>query len=195
MRSLRRRTVIIMVKEPRPGRVKTRLGRDIGMVNAAWWYRHQTRTLLQRLHDLRWDILLAVAPDKARSSRVWPLDLPRVPQGPGDLGVRMVRTLATKRGPTLLIGSDIPAVRKTHIARAFKELRPGGSVVGPATDGGYWLVGLDHPRHQHPNLFKDVRWSSEHTLGDTLKNLPHPVGLADTLRDVDHAADLQFSSW
>ena len=56
-----RRTLVIMVKEPRPGRVKTRLGRDIGMVGAAWWFRHQTRSLIRRLRDPRWQIVLAVA--------------------------------------------------------------------------------------------------------------------------------------
>ena len=54
-----------MVKEPRPGRVKTRLGRNIGMTAAAWWFRHQTARLLRRLRDPRWQIVLAVAPDRA----------------------------------------------------------------------------------------------------------------------------------
>jgi glycosyltransferase A (GT-A) superfamily protein (DUF2064 family) len=57
-------TLIIMVKAPRPGRVKTRLGRGIGMGAAAWWYRHQTRTLIRRLRDPRWQIVLAVSPDR-----------------------------------------------------------------------------------------------------------------------------------
>ncbi len=58
-----RRRLVVMVKAPRPGRVKTRLGRQIGMVPAAWWMRHQTTRLLRRLRDPRWDIWLAVAPD------------------------------------------------------------------------------------------------------------------------------------
>ena len=92
---MRRRTLIVMVREPRPGRVKTRLGREIGMTAAAWWYRHQTRRLLSRLRDPRWTLLLAVSPDaQGLASRVWPLDLPRLPQGRGDLGQRMARVLA-----------------------------------------------------------------------------------------------------
>jgi len=182
-----------MVKEPRPGRVKTRLGRDIGMTTAAWWYRHQTRALLRRLRDPRWQIVLAVAPDReGLQSRVWPAHVPRLPQGSGDLGQRMARALAVTPGPTLLIGSDIPGVRRRHIARAFEGLHPGGSVIGPAPDGGYWLVGLDHPK-RIPGLFKDVRWSTEHTLPDTLKGLPYPIAKADTLIDVDEAGDLPSS--
>ena len=180
-----------MVKEPRPGRVKTRLGRDIGIVNAAWWYRHQTRALLRRLRDPRWQILVAVSPDhEGLKSRIWPVHLPRIPQGKGDLGTRMARALSATPGPTLLIGSDIPGVQNEHIARAFKRLPSNGSIIGPATDGGYWLVGLAHPRRPYPKIFKNVSWSSPLTLENTLPGLPQPVAVADTLKDVDEARDL-----
>ena len=53
----------IMLKEPRVGRVKTRLGRDIGAVAATWWFRHQVQRVLRELEDPRWDLTLAVAPD------------------------------------------------------------------------------------------------------------------------------------
>ncbi len=181
-----------MVKEPRPGRVKTRLGRDIGMVSAAAWYRQQTRSLLRRLRDPRWSVLLSVAPDKSVASRVWPMDLPRIAQGRGDLGVRMARALAQTQGPTLLIGSDIPGVRPAHIAQAFSRLRSGGSIIGPATDGGYWLVGIDHPHRRKPKLFKNVRWSGPSTLKETVNTLPLPVSYAETLQDVDTRHDLHL---
>ncbi|MEO0829992.1 MAG: DUF2064 domain-containing protein, partial [Pseudomonadota bacterium] len=118
-----------MVKEPRPGRVKTRLGRSIGMTDAAWWYRHQTARLLRRLHDPRWDIVLAVAPDReGMASRIWPPHLARWPQGRGDLGRRMARALAATRGPSVLIGSDIPGITRHHIACAFHALGKAPSV-------------------------------------------------------------------
>ncbi|MEO0359106.1 MAG: hypothetical protein AAF386_12620, partial [Pseudomonadota bacterium] len=70
--------LIIMVKEPRPGRVKTRLGKDIGMTAAAWWFRHQTRRVIRRLDDPRWSLTLAVAPDvEGYQSRIWPNHIPR----------------------------------------------------------------------------------------------------------------------
>ena len=68
-----RPTLIVMVKEPRAGRVKTRLGKDIGLTASAWWFRHQVKRLLRRIDDPRWNVVLAVAPDRAGMlSRVWP---------------------------------------------------------------------------------------------------------------------------
>jgi rSAM/selenodomain-associated transferase 1 len=179
-----------MVKEPRAGRVKTRLGRQIGMTQAAWWYRHQTRRLLRRLRDPRWSLVLSIAPDTALRSRAFP-DLARMPQGPGDLGERMARALRTFHGPTILIGSDIPGVTRTHIAQAFRLLGQAPSVLGPTPDGGFWLVGLRHPSRAPAKLFENVRWSHPKTRKDTLKTLPHPVATAADLRDVDSAKDLR----
>lgn len=186
------RTLVIMLKLPKPGRVKTRLGRDLGMVGAAWWFRHQTARLLRRLRDPRWRIVLAVSPDIAVSSRVWPADLPRTPQGGGDLGQRMARILgAMPPGPVCLIGADIPDISRAHIARAFASLGDHDAVFGPAFDGGYWLVGLKHPKRQPRDLFANVRWSSDHTLNDSLLTLPnHHIALTDRLRDVDTVTDL-----
>lgn len=180
-----------MVKEPRAGRVKTRLGRDIGMSAAAWWYRHQTARLLRRLADPRWRIVLAVAPDIALRARAWPAGPARMPQGRGGLGQRMVRAIAATPGPTVLIGSDIPAVGRHHIAEAFRVLGGHASVIGPAEDGGFWLVGLAHPRRAPRRMFEGVRWSRSETLREALMTLPQPVAFAARLADVDEAADLR----
>ncbi|MFC4218331.1 TIGR04282 family arsenosugar biosynthesis glycosyltransferase [Pseudophaeobacter arcticus] len=188
-----RPVLIIMVKEPRPGRVKTRLGRDIGKIAATWWFRHQTARLIRRLRDPRWQIILAVAPDRAVTSRVWPADLTRHPQGRGDLGQRMGHLLRSfGPGPTCLIGSDIPGVTRAHIARAFAALGDHQAVFGPALDGGYWLVGAKHPKRLPRSLFRSVRWSSEQTLADSLRSLPgYRIALTDLLGDVDTGADLR----
>lgn len=187
------RTLVIMVKEPRPGRVKTRLGRDIGMVGAAWWFRHQTRSLIRRLRDPRWQIVLAVSPDaEGLISRIWPADLPRAAQGRGDLGDRMGRMLREMpKGPVCLIGADIPGIARCHIADAFKALGRSQLVFGPAPDGGYWLVGAQRCGALPLGLFQDVRWSTEHALVDTLASVPGcRVALLNELRDVDTVADL-----
>ncbi|MEL7149761.1 MAG: TIGR04282 family arsenosugar biosynthesis glycosyltransferase [Pseudomonadota bacterium] len=181
-----------MLKEPRPGRVKTRLGKDIGMTSAAWWYWHQTTKLIRRLQDPRWQMMLAVSPDRdGMTSRVWPAHLPRWPQGQGDLGDRMARALAATPGPSVLIGSDIPGIQTGHIAKAFRALGQAPSVIGPAPDGGFWLIGLRHPQRSPAGLFEGVRWSHPETRADTLPTLPQPVLEIETLHDVDQATDLK----
>jgi glycosyltransferase A (GT-A) superfamily protein (DUF2064 family) len=161
------------------------------MTRAAWWYRHQTARLLRRLEDPRWTILLAVSPDRdGMISRIWPMQFARIPQGRGDLGQRMARALKATAGPTVLIGSDIPGVEPRHIAGAFRALGRAPSVIGPASDGGYWLVGLRHPGLAPARLFQNVRWSHPATLDDTLPTLPQPVARIDMLNDVDELEDL-----
>jgi len=184
----------IMLKTPHPGRVKTRLGRGIGMVPAAWWFRHQSERLIRQLsNDPRWHTVLAVAPDhEGLNCRVWPANLPRWPQGQGDLGTRMGRILRhAPKGPVLIIGADIPSITPALIAKAFKALGHNDAVFGPAPDGGYWLVGMKRSRALPQSIFRGVRWSSEHALLDTLASLPNMrVGYVDILNDVDTAADL-----
>lgn len=186
-------TLIIMVKEPHPGRVKTRLGRDIGLVPAAWWFRHQTRRLLRRIADPRWQTVLAVSPDiKGMQSRVWPADLPRWPQGSGHLGDRMAHMLRSAKGaPACVIGADIPGIMPTHIAEAFTALGNHDAVFGPAPDGGYWLIGLKHPARQPTSFLQDVAWSTDRARADSIATLPgYRIDEIATLHDVDTASDL-----
>lgn len=186
-----RRRVVIMVKEPAAGRVKTRLSREVGVVPSTSFYRHAMAALAGRVQNSSWQTILAVAPDRARGSRQLPR-LPRIAQGPGDLGARMQRVMdQLPPGPVIIIGSDIPGITAGHIARAFRLLGSHGAVLGPAPDGGYWLVGFRRtPRV--PKGFRDVRWSGPHALADTRRGLAgHAIALADELADVDEAADLQ----
>lgn len=182
--------LVIMVKEPQAGRVKTRLGRQIGTVAATSFYRHAALAAVRRLScSSRWQTWLAVAPDTRVTSRFWPGEIPRRAQGQGDLGARMQRILDWPgRGPIIIIGTDIPAIRPCHIAAAFAALGRSDSVLGPTPDGGYWLVGLKRiPAIAKP--FAQVRWSSEHALNDTLANLVGAsTDFAATLADVDDAA-------
>lgn len=192
-----RRTLFVMVKEPHPGRVKTRLGREIGHVGAAWWFRHQVAGLLRRVRDPRWQVVLAVSPDReGLRSRVWPADVPRVAQGGGDLGDRMRQLLvAAPPGPVCIIGADIPGVTRAEIARGFAALGRHEAVFGPAPDGGYWLIGLKRMRAVPTGIFEGVRWSTEHALADTRASLAgHRIALIDMLRDVDTADDLVMTA-
>ncbi len=181
-----------MVRAPVAGRVKTRLARGIGVAEALRFYRVQSRTVIGRLgRQPFWETILTVTPDRDRASRAWPGDIVRVRQGGGDLGVRMQRPMRTlPPGPVCVIGTDIPGIRVAHIRRAFSALGRCDAVFGPASDGGFWLVGMRRrPRVVAP--YAGVRWSHEETLADVLVNLaPHRVGFTATLHDVDAAADL-----
>ena len=182
-----------MVKAPVAGRVKTRLGRDIGMTNAAWWYRHETARLLRRLRDPRWRIVLAVAKTANQSyPPIWPKELQRMDQGTGDLGQRMKRLLSRfKMAPPVIIGSDIPQIEKRHIAEAFKRLSKNQFVFGPSTDGGFWLVGAPRCASLPNSIFTNCRWSTEYALMDAKRSLSDRSSEdVATLSDVDDVNDL-----
>lgn len=190
-----RRRLVIMVKAPAAGRVKTRLAREVGTVAATAFYRHASAAMVARLGaDPRWATYLAIAPDTATRTPHWPASLPRRPQGTGDLGRRM-QTIFDRMppGPVLIVGSDIPAVRPADVAAAFAALGRADAVFGPALDGGYWLIGERRTPRPLP-AFSGVRWSSETTLRDTLANFSaHAVAMVREVSDVDTAADLQRS--
>lgn len=188
-----RRQLVVFVKAPRIGAVKTRLAAGIGPVAAWRFYRGATDRLLRAVGNVPgWRTSLAVTPDEfCRHGRYWPRHVRRLPQGRGDLGERMGRVMANRpRGPVVIIGSDIPEIRHRHIAAAFAALENHDAVFGPAADGGYWLVGLKR-RPLRPDIFRDVRWSTEHALADTLRNLPRHcrVAMLETLNDVDTIDD------
>jgi hypothetical protein len=181
-----------MAKEPVAGRVKTRLARGVGAVAATGFYRAAMRTLLARLAaDRRWRLLLAVTPDVAYRTRALAAVGERIGQGTGDLGRRMQRLLdRLPPGPVVIVGSDVPTIRPAEIWAAFEMLGGADAVIGPSPDGGYWLVGARR-RPRVPRAFANVRWSSPHTMADTLANLDRrSVALAPAMADVDEATDL-----
>lgn len=188
--------LVLMTKTPRMGRVKTRLARDIGTVPAWHFYRTTVTKIVRDLgNDPRWKTLLAVASFEGLNDHgFFPPHLARVPQGEGDLGDRMGRLMTQlPAGPIVMIGGDSPGMTTAHIADAFKALGQADAVFGPACDGGYWLVGLKR-QPQVPNIFQNVRWSTQHTLADTLKNCAHlKVATLETRADIDTGAD--FEQW
>ncbi|MBL6932479.1 MAG: TIGR04282 family arsenosugar biosynthesis glycosyltransferase [Rhodospirillales bacterium] len=187
------RHLVVFAKEPLLGQVKTRLGRDIGTVAATRFYRRILSDVTRRLgQEERWRCWLSLSPDSAINRHpFWPSSFQPVKQGGGDIGQRMDRAMRQMpSGPVVIIGTDVPAIRPDHIENAFKALGHHDAVFGPAADGGYWLVGARRsPRT--PDLFSNVRWSSEHTLADTLNTLQKndvKVALLETLDDVDEGA-------
>jgi rSAM/selenodomain-associated transferase 1 len=212
----RRPQLAIFIKPARLGRVKGRLAAGIGWVEATRFFRANVAMMLRRLgRDRRWRVSLwldAPGSDWPRpvQTRVAPgrgWNLPRYAhhytQGQGDLGQRMARTFArlpTRRSQerVVLIGSDIPEIEPRHIAAAFKALARLDAVLGPAADGGYWLIGMRGRARRagtaRAGIFHQVRWSSPFALADQLRNLKDfRVGLLDVLADIDTPGD--YARW
>lgn len=188
------RLLVIFAKAPVIGGAKTRLARGIGKVGAWRIYRAMTARLVRRLRDKRWTRRLVIAPDRALARSfpgVWPRDVARAGQGGGDLGDRQARVFA-ERGPICVIGSDAPGVTRGDIAAAFQQLKRHDAVIGPAEDGGYWLLALNGPAPR--GLFEGVRWSHDQTRADLEARLTvHGFSITRlrSLRDVDEAGDLR----
>jgi rSAM/selenodomain-associated transferase 1 len=180
--------VVIFARAPRYGAVKTRLAREIGAGETLRFYRHALTNLARRMaRDPRFDVVLATTPDGVHDG--WPRGVRRTVQGYGDLGRRMVRALrAAGARPAVVIGSDIPDITTEHIRSAFAALGDAPFVLGPASDGGYWLIGARHPQRLRGDALDGVRWSSPLAMKDTIARLGTIAVLTTVLDDIDDGA-------
>ncbi len=162
--------VAVMAKAPVPGLAKTRLIPDIGA--------HAAAVLAGRLMERAVQTALAAnigpatlwySPDTGHSAfhalaQHYSLALAAQPEG--DLGARMLA--CTLGGPTLVTGSDCPAITPAHLQDAARALRDADVVLIPAEDGGYVLIGTRTPQ---PGLFDDMTWSTETVLEETRERI------------------------
>lgn len=182
-----RATVIVFARSPAIGLGKTRLARDVGAVEAWRLYRSFSAGVMRRLRSPRWRLMICLA--GCRPDPLWP-KLPIEDQGRGDLGLRLARAIRRHgRGPVAVVGTDIPDLKRGHLGRAFALLRTGRIVIGPAADGGFWLIAAG-PDQARTLRLDEVRWSSQHTLSDVITRNGRSVSMLETLRDIDDGADL-----
>lgn len=182
-----------MTKVPRLGVGKSRLAAEIGRVEAWRINRALQARTLRTAHDSRWMTLLCVTPAREVNiglPHVWPISIARIAQSKGDLGERMAHAFGARRH-VAMIGTDCPGLRRRHIASGFEALKRAPFALGPAEDGGFWLIaarfGVLAAR-----AMAGVRWSTEYAARDVLERLGREnVVLLETLRDVDTAADLR----
>jgi glycosyltransferase A (GT-A) superfamily protein (DUF2064 family) len=100
--------------------------------------------------------------------------------------VRALRRAGSR--PAVVIGSDVPDITPAHIHAAFAALGRQPYVLGPARDGGYWLIGAEHPLRMQVKMLAGVRWSSPNAMQDTIERLGDVALLDDVLDDVDDGA-------
>ena len=186
--------LLVFLKAPRPGFVKTRLARDLDAEAAAGIHRVLVERTLARVaaHP---DVELRFAPDDAESEvKSWQRAGWRLrPQGPGDLGTRLsaatAEAFAEGSSRVLVIGSDCPDIEREDLRAAEEALSRYDVVLGPAEDGGYWLLGLRAPQ---PALFRDIAWGTSTVLTQTCERA-RSAGLEvhelRRLRDIDTLED------
>jgi rSAM/selenodomain-associated transferase 1 len=191
--------LIVFAREPELGRVKTRLAAGIGAEAALAVYRELLALTAAAVTaaQVPATVWLAEAPagsDPAQTRPEWP-GLPwRVQPAAGVLGERMAQAFdeafAAGAGRVVIIGTDCPGLSAELLRQAFDQLLSHELVVGPADDGGYYLLGMNKLQ---PELFADKAWSTASVLPDTLADaarLGLRVAQLPTLHDVDSAQDL-----
>jgi rSAM/selenodomain-associated transferase 1 len=193
--------LVIFTRYPVPGRSKTRLIAVLGAEGAARLQRRLTEQIVERARTLAapsLSIQICYADGEDRSMRRWlghQLDYRQ--QARGDLGSRMLaafeQAAADGMRATVIVGSDIPALTASLIDEAFVHLAAHPLVIGPAKDGGYYLIGM---RRVWPELFRGIPWSSQSVLPRTLdraRTLGLGFHLLSTLGDVDRPEDLHLA--
>lgn len=187
------RLLMVFAKRPVAGRVKTRLAEEVGEERALEVYRHllehTRRTCLEI--PVRRQVWFDGRP--ADAGRWTAPEFESRVQPEGDLGARMSHAFRDSTGEggmrAVLIGSDCADLRADHLQRAFEALARHDLVLGPSSDGGYYLVGA---RAWHPELFKDIPWSTSEVLSRTLDKAGGQglsTHLLAELGDVDTAGD------
>ena len=190
--------LLVFARVPALGRVKSRLAAGVGQPAALAVYREllaitNTAIVEAGVPATVWLADTATAMPTAAETHEWAAHAARC-QPEGDLGARMTTAFATAfaagAGRVAIIGTDCPGLRASHLHQAFAALETADVVLGPATDGGYYLLGLRQPQ---PELFQHKTWSTDSVLADTVadaRRLGLRVALLPELRDVDDAQDL-----
>ncbi len=187
--------LIIMAKNPVLGKVKTRLAHNVGPQKALEIYNQllaYTQQVCIELKEVNCSVFYS---DFVDLNDQWNNDnFEKQLQIEGNLGQKMETAAdwAFNKGAknVVIIGTDCPKITKKHIEEAFAQLKHNAFVIGPAFDGGYYLIGMRVFRYE---IFKNIIWSGNLVLSDTLKainKMVKTVYLLEPLPDIDTQADL-----
>lgn len=196
------RALLVFAKAPRPGTVKTRLARDVGDLKAAEIYSRMGRDIVEAVTRGSYGITICFdPPDAELEMRAWlgggaaeEHQLFYRAQASGDLGARLTEAVDhafTHAERVCVIGTDTPDVDRGVVDSCFRALESADCVLGPATDGGYYLIGL--AAQNRPELFSGIEWSTPAVMSQTLDRARRAGIRVDMLRplsDVDVVEDL-----
>ncbi|MBD2293551.1 TIGR04282 family arsenosugar biosynthesis glycosyltransferase [Anabaena sphaerica FACHB-251] len=191
--------LIIFTRYPEPGTTKTRLTPALGDVGAANLQKQMTEHTILQVKELQ--TISAITVEVRFAGGNWELmqnwlglGFVYQTQGEGDLGQRMMRSLADALGShaerVIIIGTDCPGINCHILTSAFEKLQLCDLVLGPALDGGYYLIGL---RRVIPELFSQIPWGTAQVFPKTVE-IAQQLNLSSiylpTLADVDRPEDL-----
>jgi rSAM/selenodomain-associated transferase 1 len=189
-----KQSLLVFVKNPLSGKVKTRLGKSIGYPQAAQVYRKLLAHTKQQILRLKADVQIWYG-DAINNQDLWSqTGFSKHLQIQEDLGQRMnnavEKAFAEGAHKVVVIGSDCPEISTQVLQQAFEELKKHDVVIGPANDGGYYLLGFS----KYYNLFNNIAWSTSTVLPQTLaqiktSQLSH--FLLPELVDLDTVEDLK----
>lgn len=191
-----RQALIVFARAPALGGVKTRLAAELGASTALSIYRGVAERVISSVRvTTAHSVTIAYTPPHAESAmRAWlGMSVDLWPQPDLDLGARMASAIAGAIAGgaerVVVIGTDCPDVTTAVVDEAFDQLATTDVVCGPASDGGYYLIGMSR---LHRALFENIPWSSPATLGTTRERARHAglsVALLDERSDIDTADD------
>lgn len=192
-----KRILIIFAKEPRKGRVKSRLEGRLSRGSCVKLYKLLLRDTVKSVRKINC-CKKVIAYDAVNKE---PAFLKRIARGfefyrqkGKDLGERMFdafKTFGAEGAAVVIIGSDAPGLASSRMKKAFAELNNNDLVLGPAYDGGYYLIGLKKPCNK---IFKGIKWSSGSVFKRTLKKareMKKKVALLKPWHDIDRPQDLK----
>ena len=192
------RCLVIFVRFPWQGQVKSRLAKDLGAEAATNLYRCFVEDLLERFSKEAYRVRIAFYPaDKEHEMREMLGDeFSYIPQTGEDLGERMklafLRCFREGAQSVVLIGSDIPDLPARIIDEAFRALDKYGAVIGPSVDGGYYLIGFQRDTLDG-DVFSGILWGTETVFQETM-NILHMAGslvhVLPSWRDIDKHEDI-----
>lgn len=194
-----KQVIALFVKPPVPGKVKTRLARDIGDQAACDIYQHLADHAIQQALSSSYSLTLFFDGSEKNLLPIPWQEASQIclPQQGNNLGERMAdafrRLFADGVDQAVLIGSDIPGIDAEYLQQAFQLLLEHEMVIGPTLDGGYCLIGF-HFSSFTKVVFQDIPWSTHQVFERTLsavKNEGLSIGFLPELRDIDTVEDLR----